>query len=137
VLEDLVTFFGTGRLRPKGPQSSVLTYAVDALGDIEAAVLPFFECHRLRVKDADFRRFAAVVRGMRRKEHLQPAGFERLVRLAYSMNANGKQRARSIDEILAGSSETARQAPRSPRRLRPVKIQSDPHGDMGSQAEMT
>ena len=114
VLEALVTFFGTGRLRPKGPQSSVWTYAVDSLGEIEAAVLPFFERHPLRVKEADFQRFAAIVRGMRRKEHLEPDGFERLVRIAYSMNANGKQRSRTIDEILAGSSETARQAPREP-----------------------
>jgi hypothetical protein len=37
--------------------------------------------------------------------------FERLVRLAYGMNFAGKQRSRSIDEILTGSSETARQAP--------------------------
>ena len=110
VLEELVMFFGTGRLRPKGPQSSVLTYAVDSLVEIEAAVLPFFECHPLRVKEADFQRFAAIVRGMRRKEHLEPAGFERLVRVAYSMNAHGKQRSRTIDEILTGSSETARQA---------------------------
>jgi hypothetical protein len=47
---------------------------------------------------------------MRRKEHLDPSGFERLVRLAYGMNAHGKQRSRSLDEVLAGSSETARQA---------------------------
>jgi len=65
VLEALVTFFGTGRLRPKGPQSSVLTYAVDSLAEIAAAVLPFFDRHPLRVKEADFRRFAAIVRGMR------------------------------------------------------------------------
>ena len=49
---------------------------------------------------------------MRRKEHLTAAGFERLVTLAYAMNFAGKQRSRSIDEILMGSSETARQAPR-------------------------
>jgi hypothetical protein len=67
----------------------------------------------LVVKAGDFRRFAAIVAAMRRKEHLDPAGFERLVCLAYAMNAQGKQRSRSIDEILTGSSETARQAPRA------------------------
>jgi LAGLIDADG endonuclease len=108
VLEELIPLFGCGRLRPKGPKSSVWTFAVDALVDLEAHVLPFFEHHPLRVKDADFRRFASIVEAMRRKEHLRPAGFERLVRVAYAMNANGKQRARGIDEILAGSSETAR-----------------------------
>jgi hypothetical protein len=105
-------------------------------GDLETHVVPFFEHYPLVVKAGDFRCFAAIVSAMRRKEHLDQPGFEWLVRLAYAMNASGKQRSRSIDEILMGSSETARQAP---SRARPseVKIQSDPHGDMGSQAEMT
>jgi hypothetical protein len=110
VLESLVVFFGCGRLRPKGPNSSVLTFAVDSLRDLERAIVPFFERHPLLVKQRDFRRFAAIVRAMRRREHLTASGFERAVRLAYAMNAAGKQRARTIDEILAGSSETARWA---------------------------
>jgi len=120
VLEALVGVFGCGRLRPKGPSSSVLTYAVDSLAQIEAKVLPFFERHQLVVKGEDFNRFAEIVRSMRRREHLTMAGFERLVRLAYTMNVQGKQRARSIEQILAGSSETARQAPRreTPSRRR-------------------
>jgi hypothetical protein len=111
VLEELVKVFGCGRVRPKGPNSSVATYAVDSLRNLEAAVLPFFERHPLVIKDHDFRLFADIVRGMRRKEHLDTEGFNRLVRLAYSMNEHGKQRARKIDEIVVGSSETARQAP--------------------------
>jgi hypothetical protein len=110
VLEALIPVFGCGRLRPKGPNSSVWTFAVDGLSDLDGRVIPFFECNELIVKADDFRRFAAIVRSMRRKEHLTRRGFERLVRLAYAMNANGKQRSRTIDQILAGSSETARQA---------------------------
>jgi hypothetical protein len=110
VLEALIPVFGCGRLRPKGPGSSVWTFAVDSLRDLEANVLPFFEHTPLVVKAVDFRRFSNIVIGMRRKEHLTTHGFERLVRLAYAMNANGKQRSRTIDEILTGSSETARQA---------------------------
>jgi hypothetical protein len=91
------------------------------------------------VKGADFRAFAAIVRSMRRKEHLTPSGFESLVRLAYGMNANGKQRSRSMEQVLAGSSETARGAlhlhgsslPTGIGRMK-TKIQSDPHGDMRS-----
>jgi hypothetical protein len=109
-LEKLISFFGCGRLRPKGPKSDVWTFAVDALRDQEGHVLPFFERHPLEVKEADFRNFAAIVRMMRRREHLTADGFERAVRLAYAMNASGKQRARSLDEILTGSSETARWA---------------------------
>lgn len=127
VLEGMVSFFGCGRIRPKGPKSSVLTFTVEALRDLEAAVLPFFESHPPVVKGGDFQAFSDVVRSMRMKEHLTRSGFERLVRVAYGMNANGKQRARTVEEVLAGSSETVRGAPREG-----TKIQSDPHGDMGS-----
>ena len=89
------------------------TFAVDSLRDLEDHILPFFERYPLVVKAGDFRRFAVIVTGMRQKKHLEHSGFERLVRLAYAMNANGKQRSRNIDEILTGSSETARQAPRA------------------------
>ena len=133
VLEELWMVFGCGSIRPKGPNSSVLTYAVDSLRDLDVSIIPFFERHPLRVKRSHFTAFAIIVRAMRAKEHLTGHGFERLVRLAYGMNAVGKQRSRSLETVLAGSSETARQAPPFPV----AKVQSDPHGDMGSQAEMT
>ena len=113
VLEAMVSTFGCGRVRSKGPRNSVLTYVVEALRDLEETVVPFFEQHPLSVKCADFSAFAVIVRSMRQKEHLTRSGFERLVRLAYGMNANGKQRSRSIDQVLVGSSETAREALRS------------------------
>ena len=127
VLEAVVSFFGCGRVRPKGPESSVLTFVVEALGDLEAAVLPFFEAYPLVIKGEDFRVFAAIVRSMRAKEHLTRPGFERLVRLAYGMNANGEQRARSVGEVLAGSSETARGAPRSV--MLQIPLEQAPIGD--------
>jgi LAGLIDADG endonuclease len=111
VLEAMIPFFGCGRIRPKGPRSSVLTFAVDSLRNLETAIVPFFERYPLVVKRKDFEAFAAIVRSMRMKEHLTSEGFERLVRLAYGMNANGKQRARSMEQVLAGSSETVREAP--------------------------
>ena len=107
ILEAMVPTFGCGRIRSKGPGSSVLTFVVEALRDLEAAVVPFFEQHPLVVKSDDFASFSAIVRSMRQKEHLTRSGFERLVRLAYGMNANGKQRARTMEQVLAGSSETA------------------------------
>jgi hypothetical protein len=113
VLEAMISFFGCGRLRPKGPRSSVLAFAVKSLRDLETAVLPFFEEHPLQVKRGDFEAFAVIVRSMRSKEHLTSSGFERIVRLAYGMNARGKQRTRTIDEVLTGSSETVRGVPLS------------------------
>ena len=112
VLEEIAATYGCGAIRSKGPKSSVLTYSVSRLTDLESEVIPFFERYPLRVKAEDFERFAAIVRWMRANEHLNPEGFERAVRLAYEMNAHGKQRSRSIDEILQGSSETVREAPR-------------------------
>ncbi len=109
VLEALVHAFGCGRIRSKGPSSSVLTYAVDNLQALERQILPFFERHQLLVKAGDFAVFATIVRAIRAGDHFTGNGFERLVRLAFSMNADGKQRARTLDEVL-GSSETARQA---------------------------
>ena len=110
VLEELVEFFGCGRIRHKGPRSRVITYAVDSLAALETSIVPFFERHPLVVKESDFRCFARIVQAMRRKDHLTTAGFARLVRLAYGMNAVGKQRSRSLEQVLGGSSETARQA---------------------------
>jgi hypothetical protein len=111
LLESFVSFFGCGRIRAKGPKSSVVTFVVESLKDLERTVLPFFERHPLVVKREDFQAFAEIVKSMRSKEHLTELGFERLLRISYGMNANGKQRARNIEEILAGSSETVRGAP--------------------------
>jgi len=111
VLEALRRFFGCGYLRSKGPRNAVLTYAVHARRELLGEVIPFFERHSLLVKQDDFTLFATIVRSLANEEHADRAGFERLVRLAYRMNRNGKQRARPIEEILEGSSETVRQAP--------------------------
>ena len=110
VLDALRSFFECGTVRPKGPNSAVLTYSVTRLQDLRDVIVPFFETTRLRVKDQDSRIFSVVVEAMSRREHLTDEGFSRVVRLAYGMNANGKQRTRTLEEVLAGSSETTRQA---------------------------
>jgi hypothetical protein len=108
ILEQIQRVFGCGAIHRKGPGSSVLTFAVWSVKDLLERVIPFFEEHPLLVKSRDFELFVCIVRSMARREHLERDGFERLVRLAYSMNGVGKQRARTIDEVLTGSSETAR-----------------------------
>jgi hypothetical protein len=102
VLDALRSHFGCGSVSSKGPRSSVMTYSVFALRDLEERIVPFFEVQRLLVKGADFRSFASVVRAMRRREHLSVEGFERIVRVAYGMNANGKQRSRTLEDVLGG-----------------------------------
>lgn len=134
VLEACLPFFGCGRVRGKGPKSNVLVFAVDRRRDLLEHIIPFFEDHPLVVKRNDFQLFAEITRQLAAGAHFTPMGFEHVVRLAFAMNANGKQRSKSLDVVLAGSSETARQAR---FECEAVKIQSDLHGDMQSQAEMT
>ena len=136
VLEALVRFFGTGRVRDKGPASHVLVYSVYGAMTAYEHIIPFFEAHPLLVKRRDFELFRAVVRIVVAKEHLNPAGFERAVRLAYAMNNHGRQRRRTLEQVLQGSSETVREAP-APYLAVSVMRQSELHGDMQSQAEMT
>jgi hypothetical protein len=131
ILERLAFTFGCGGVRSKGPRSTVDVYGVSSRQDLVDRILPFFEAWPLEVKRRDFELFATIVRSMRSREHLEPTGFERIVHLAYEMNGTGKQRARSKEAILLGSSETVRQAPHGA-----AMIQSDPHGDMRSRTEM-
>lgn len=110
ILGALVPFFGTGSVREKGPNSAVLVYGVFGVKELERTMVPFFQSHPLRVKQRDFELFASIVRMLRAQEHLSVAGFEQVARLAYAMNGRGKQRSRSLDDVLRGSSETVREA---------------------------
>ena len=110
-LEALASFFGCGSARLKGPKSDVAVYTVYSTKQLKDRIVPFFEQYPLRVKQDDFRTFARIVRVLRNREHHSPETFVEIVTLAYSMNRRGKQRSRTITEILSGSSETIRQAP--------------------------
>ena len=112
LLERVARFFGCGRIYSKGPSSNVLSYTVSRLDEHERVIVPFFEEHRPLVKGPDFDLWRSIIASMRRKEHLEPDGFNRVIKLAYAMNAHGKQRSRPIEDILQGSSETIRQASR-------------------------
>ena len=132
VLHRLRDFFGCGSITSKGPNSNVMTYSVHSKRDLESVIIPFFEEHPLLIKRDDFAKFSEAVRLMRRKAHRTSDGLRRIVELAFSMNHRGKQRKYRLEEVLEEPSETARQAP-----LFAVKVQSEPHGDMGRTAEMT
>ena len=116
VLHELREFFGCGNVRSKGLKSTVEVYVVHSTIQLVERVIPFFETHELRIKHDDFEKFADIVRSIRSRAHHRPEEFDRIVRLAYSMNARGKQRKRPIEEILLGSSETVREAPQDQRR---------------------
>ena len=134
VLEALVTFFGCGRLRPKGPRAACGPTRSTRLVDLEEHVVPFFERYPLVVKAADFQRFAAIVRSMRRKEHLA----RRRVRTARADRLrderDGKQRAgrskrswRDPQRLHARHARGQRQVPSGEDTVRP----SWRHGESG------
>jgi hypothetical protein len=134
VLEAMIDFVGCGSIRGKGPSSSVLTFTVWSLADLETQVIPRFECTRLWVKDHDFRRIADIVCRLRRKEHMTESGFEYIVRSGVRHEPSWQA---TITDSRGGPPGILRDCTPGPRRDVGVMIQSDPHGDMGNQAEMT
>jgi len=82
--------------------------------DLIMKVIPFFERHpMLSPKQEDFLKFKDIVKAMDEGQHLKKNSFKKLVRIAFSMNGNGKYRKFDLSEIEADleSSETIRQNP--------------------------
>ena len=105
VLEELVPLFGWGECpRRKARASRVLTFAVDGLVRLERRVIPYFEQHPSRGERQQTSQYSHAIVRMRceRKEHLEAGGIRAVVRLAYAMNAEGKQRPRRWKKILRG-----------------------------------
>ena len=78
----------------------------------------------------DYLVFREIVLRMLRKEHLRTDGFLELARLAFTMNATGKQRQYTLATIESGILRG-----HTPDLLIQRKIWSDLHGDMQSVAE--
>ena len=79
--------------------------------DLSMKVIPFFDRYPLHtVKKNDFQIFKQVVEMMTKEVHLSTDGFEKIVGLAYSMNAGGNRRKIPQETILGSlkSSETIR-----------------------------
>ncbi len=103
--------------------------------DLLERVIPFFVRNPiLSEKRWSFEIFATIVSAMAAGQHQTRPGFEELVQLAFSMNGEGRYRRWRIEDVIGTQ---------NPQRLhaehlqQQVKIQSELHGDMQSQAEMT
>jgi hypothetical protein len=136
LLERIQRFLGCGKIYEKSPgKSNVLTLVVYGRRTIFEKIIPFLDSHPiLSSKRHDYAKFRDVIVRMMNKEHHTLEGFQNIVRIAFSMNAQGKQRKYKLEEVLASSSETARQVPRMQGE---AKIQSDLGSDAKSHAEMT
>ncbi len=68
ILERLQAFFGCGKIRPKGPNSSVVTWSVDGVATIVEKILPHFDRYPLQSgKLQDYLVFREIVLRMRNK----------------------------------------------------------------------
>ncbi len=140
VLRLIQAVLGCGYIKPNHRNSRDRTFVlvVRDRTNLVAKVVPFFRKHELlTTKRADFERFARIVGMMTRGEHLELDGLRQILKTAFEMNQGGVRRRLSLVDILAGlePSETVRRTLAS--EASEVKIQSELHGDMQSQAEMT
>jgi hypothetical protein len=135
VLEVIRERLGCGYIKPNSATDRALVLVVRNRDELLERVIPFFERYPLlSSKQADVETFARIVRAMASGHHRTVAGFGELLDLAVSMNGGGRFRRVRWKELVALQ---------NPQRLhaRPGreawKIQSELHGDMQSQAEMT
>jgi hypothetical protein len=62
-------------------------WRVRSLDNLSNVIVPFFEKHKLKSKKGvEFRKFARVVHLMQDKKHLTREGFEKIIKIASSMN---------------------------------------------------
>jgi len=101
ILELCKEVFKTGNIYRKSGIHPVLNFSIDSMRNIKERVIPFFDKYPLITKRESYQKFRDIVLSMERGEHRTYAGFERLVRLAYSMNQQGKGRRRTLEEILS------------------------------------
>ena len=89
-----------GRITEKPGQKDLMIYQVDNRRHLIEKVIPFFEKYQLVVKKSDFKKFSEIVEGLENKEHHELESFKKLIKKAFSMNFEGKQRRYKLDEVL-------------------------------------
>jgi LAGLIDADG endonuclease len=104
---------GCGYIKRNGLRDRALVFVVRRRADLLEKVIPFFEkSPLLSSKQADFEKFAGIVRAMASGHHRTRSGFLELLERAVSMNGNGRFRRYRWLELLGSqpeSSETVRQ----------------------------
>ncbi len=100
ILEAYKRVLQCGRVVKKPGQENVWVYVVDNRRHLKEKVIPFFRKYKLVCKYEDFKRFEKIVEGLENKEHWSKEGFITLLRVAFEMNDEGKQRRYSLKEIL-------------------------------------
>ena len=96
--------FSCGYVKPNHAKSITDTswvYVVRNRNDLLNTIIPFFKQNKLRSpKQRDFEKFSRVVKAMNSKIHSTKRGFVKLLRIAVSMNRNGKYRKFNVASII-------------------------------------
>ena len=93
---------GCGYIKPNSRRDRALVFVVRDREALLDRVIPFFERFPLlSAKQADFEKFACVVRSMALGHHRTSAGFSELLELALSMNGSGRHRKVRWKELVA------------------------------------
>lgn len=98
VLESFKKTLNCGRIIQKPGQKKILQFIVDNRRQLVEKVLPFFD--KLVVKERDYKIFKDIVLALENKDHSDLHKFKRLVKKAFRINMEGKQRRYSLDEVL-------------------------------------
>ena len=102
VLEMIRDRLRCGYIKPNSKRDSAVVLVVRDRSGLLERVIPFFErCPMLSSKQADFEKFARIVRQMALGHHRSVSGFNELLELALSMNGSGRYRKRRWSELVA------------------------------------
>jgi hypothetical protein len=102
VLELIRRRLGCGYIKPNSRRDRALVFVVRKREDLLDRVVPFFERNPLlSSKQADFDKFADIVRALALGHHRTTAGFRRLLEVALSMNGGGRFRKVRWNELVA------------------------------------
>ncbi len=101
LLELACEVFQTGRIFPKQGNPDVLVYAIASRRTISEKIIPFLDHYMtFSAKKEDYALFKEAVGLFEQRAHRTKEGLARIVRLAYRMNHEGKQRQRPLDVVL-------------------------------------
>ena len=111
ILELLQETIGCGQIIKKYGQDNTLQFYVHSRKDLIESIIPFFRKYKLITKNKDFEKFAEIVEALAKHKHGNLEDFRKLLKKAFSMNREGKQRRYNLNEVLKSleSSETIRQ----------------------------
>jgi hypothetical protein len=114
VLDLIQERFGCGNIRAnhRDSKDGSLVLVIRKRDHLHDVVIPFFETNPLLSSKHDvFLIFADIVRAMKAGEHRESAGFDRLRRLALTMNGGGRYRRSHRPDKDPESSEAICQTP--------------------------